>query len=617
MVLRISFPIVWASLVLTLASSLPASAETRRVVLLFDERVELPGMSRLDAGFVRTLQAKSPDPIEVYREPMDLSRFGSAAYKLSLRDFLRAKYADKKIDVAVAVMAPAFDFLSSYGPLIFPRTPIVFCGLERRQLGNRPLPPDWYGVLVKRELAPTLDIALRIHPKTREIVVVSGTSEFDNTISTEARNEFRPYESRFAFNYLSDLPFRSLLQTLSRLPPDNIVFFTTLFQDGSGKSFTPYEALQQISAAASVPVYASAADQYLGRGIVGGRLFSFAEHGADTAELVLRVLSGGVPSEAVSESTSSKAVFDWRQMQRWGISEATLPPDAEIDFREPGVWRAYRSQIAMIMAVILLQALLIARLLYERSHRRYAEVQSRQRMSELAHVNRFSTAGELTASIAHEINQPLGAIRSNAETMELVLSSPSPDIDEIKEIAEDILRDQGRASEVIRRLRSMLRKAPFELGDLDLNDLVGETEEFLSALAAGQQVELHNLISPKPLFIKADRIQLQQVILNLMINAMDAMSDMPKAQRKIAVRTTRIDEFAELSISDAGLGIPSDKLEDVFQPFFSTKAQGMGIGLSIARTIVEAHDGLIWAENQATGGAIFYIKLPLRERLSD
>jgi signal transduction histidine kinase len=611
MMLRISFLIVWASLALTIAGPLPVSAETRRVVLLFDERVELPGMSRLDAEFVRTLQANSADPVEVYREPMDLSRFGSDTYKSSLRDFLRTKYADKKIDVVVAVMAPASEFLSRYGKLIFPGTPIVFCGLDRKQLGNRPLPPNWYGVLVKREFAPTLDIVLRIHPKIKEIVVVSGTSEFDDTILAVAQNEFRAYESRLAFTYLSDLPFQSLLPILSRLPSDNIVFFTTLFQDGVGKSFIPHEALERISTAASVPVYGSADDQYLGRGIVGGRLYSYASHGADTAKLVLRVLSGGVPSEAVSELTSTKIMFDWRQMQRWGISERSLPPDAEIDFREPSVWRAYGWQIALILTVIVLQAGLISRLLYEQHRRRYAEVQSQQRMSELARVNRFSTAGELTASIAHEINQPLGAIQSNAESMELALNSPSPDIDEIKEIAADIRRDQGRASEVIRRLRSMLRKAPFELSDIDLNDLVRETEEFLSALATGRQVELSNSIATMPLPIRADRIQLQQVILNLIVNGMDAMSDMPKAERKIAVRTTRINGFAELSISDAGPGIPSDKLKDVFEPFFSTKAQGMGIGLSIARTIVEAHDGRIWAENQATGGAAFHIRLPL------
>lgn len=578
--------------------------------MLFDERVELPGLSLLDAEFARTLQANSVDPIEVYRESMDLSRFGSDTYKSALRDFLRTKYADKKIEVAVAVMVPAFEFLSNFGKLIFPGTPVVFCGLDRKQLRDRPLPPDWYGVLVKREFAPTLDIVLRIHPKTREIVVVAGTSEFDDTIFAQAQNEFRAYESRVAFTYLYDLPFQSLLPMLSRLPSDSIVLFTTFFQDGAGKPFIPHEVVERISTAASVPVYGFA-DQYLGRGIVGGSLYSFVSHGADTAKLVLRVLSGDAPSQAVSEVPSNKVMFDWRQMQRWGISEHSLPPDAEIDFRELTLWQTYAWQMALIFGVIVVQAGLISRLLYEQRRRRYAEVQSRQRMSELARINRFSTAGELTASIAHEINQPLGAIQTNAETMELLLRSPSPDIDEIKEITADIRRDQERASEVIRRLRSMLRRAPFELSDIDLNELVRETEDFLSGLAVSRQVELSSSIAPMPLPIRADRIQLQQVILNLIVNAMDAMADMPKSERKIAIRTTRIDRFADVAVSDTGPGIPPEKAKQVFEPFFTTKAQGMGIGLSIARTIIEAHGGRIWADNQTTGGAVFHISLPL------
>jgi C4-dicarboxylate-specific signal transduction histidine kinase len=268
----------------------------------------------------------------------------------------------------------------------------------------------------------------------------------------------------------------------------------------------------------------------------------------------------------------------------------------------------------------LMQAALITGLLHERRRRQLAEVQSRQRVSELARVNRLSTAGELTASIAHEINQPLGAIQANAETMELILRSPSPDIDEMKEIVADIRHDQKRASEVIRRLRSLLRKTPFEVRDIDLNEIVRETEEFISALSAvavARQVDLSDSITQVPLPIRGDRIQLQQVILNLIMNAIDAMSDMPSARRKIAVRTRRIGDFAEVSISDAGPGIPPDKLKEVFEPFFTTKAQGMGIGLSIARTIVEAHNGQIYAENQTDGGAIFRVMLPLAKAHSE
>jgi signal transduction histidine kinase len=258
-----------------------------------------------------------------------------------------------------------------------------------------------------------------------------------------------------------------------------------------------------------------------------------------------------------------------------------------------------------------LQAGLISALLREHRRRRLAEVQSRQRMAELARVIRFSTAGELTASIAHEINQPLGSILTNAETADAILQSSSPDIAELKDIVKDILQDDRRASEVIRRMRSLLTKAPFELKSLDLNDVARETVEFLSALAVARKVELISLITPDALPILGDRIQLQQVILNLVVNAIDAMADMPSENRIISIRTSRVEDFAELSVSDRGSGIPEDKLKEVFEPFFTSKAEGMGMGLSIARTIIEAHHGLISARNQVHGGASFRIRLPL------
>ena len=275
------------------------------------------------------------------------------------------------------------------------------------------------------------------------------------------------------------------------------------------------------------------------------------------------------------------------------------------------MWERYWWQIALIIAIILLQAGLIAVLLREHRRRQFAEVQSRQRMAELAHVNRFSTAGELTASIAHEINQPLGSILTNAETAKAILKSPNPDITELKEIVNDILQDDRRATEVIRRMRSLLKKAPFELKNLDLNEVVRETVEFLSSLAVGRKVELVSVITPDALPILGDRIQLQQVILNLVVNGIDAMKDTPSENRIISIRTSRVENFAQLSVSDRGPGIPEDKLKEVFEPFFTSKAEGMGMGLSIARTIIEAHNGLISAKNRDHGGASFRIRLPL------
>ena len=245
-----------------------------------------------------------------------------------------------------------------------------------------------------------------------------------------------------------------------------------------------------------------------------------------TAAVAIRILNGEKAGDIKTPPTGFAApIFDWRQMQSWGIAESSLPPGSTIYFREPTVWERYSWQIALTIALVLAQAGLISILLLEHRRRRLAEVQSRQRMSELARVMRFSTAGELTASIAHEINQPLGSILTNAETAKEILKSPSPDIAELNEIVDDILKDDQRANEVIRRMRSLLKKAPFELKNFDLNDLVGETLGVLSSLAVGRKVELTSLITQNALPILGDRIQLQQVILNLVVNGIDAMTD--------------------------------------------------------------------------------------------
>ena len=232
-------------------------------------------------------------------------------------------------------------------------------------------------------------------------------------------------------------------------------------------------------------------------------------------------------------------------------------------------------------------------------------------MSELAHTNRYSIAGELTASIAHEINQPLGSILTNAETAQVMLQSPAPDLKELGEIVSDIRRDDQRASEVILRLRSLLKKTPFELREFDLNDIVPDTIELLSGVAVARGVRIDRFMTAVPLPIRADRVQLQQVLINLMINAMDAMADVPGPEREMSVYTARIDKLVQITVSDSGPGILQDKRKQIFEPFFTTKPQGMGMGLSIARTIIEAHHGQLAAENHAGGGAVFRVRLPI------
>ena len=193
--------------------------------------------------------------------------------------------------------------------------------------------------------------------------------------------------------------------------------------------------------------------------------------GRDAGALAMRILAGEAPSSIpVSAGDNVRPIFDWREMQRWHVAASGLPQGSEIRFRIPTVWEQYRWQSLAAMTIIVVQTLLITGMFYERQRRRVAEIEARRRMSELAHLNRQATAGKMTASIAHELNQPLAAILSNAEAAESLLKAPKPDLAELGEILLDIRRDDERASAAIRHLRSLLRKGDAEAQLINISE---------------------------------------------------------------------------------------------------------------------------------------------------
>jgi two-component system sensor kinase FixL len=217
--------------------------------------------------------------------------------------------------------------------------------------------------------------------------------------------------------------------------------------------------------------------------------------------------------------------------------------------------------------------------------------------------------GELTASLAHELNQPLTAILANAQAARRFLAAPAPDLDELRAIVADIVDDDRRAGQIIHRLRDMLVKREAELSPLDLNALIEEVVKLLGSDLLIHHVEVVTDLAPDLPLVVGDRVQLQQVVLNLLMNAIDAMGGNGPADRMVVLRTERL-EGVHVSVRDSGHGLDPGTEGLVFQPFYTTKAGGMGMGLPVSRSIVEAHGGVMWVTVNASRGVTFHVALP-------
>jgi len=234
--------------------------------------------------------------------------------------------------------------------------------------------------------------------------------------------------------------------------------------------------------------------------------------------------------------------------------------------------------------------------------------------SELAHVARVTTMGELAASIAHEVNQPLGAIVGNADICLSWLQKKEVDLEQVAEALRDIASDGHRASQIISRIRSLVKKHVPEKSPLNLSDIAREVIGLVGHEAQRKQVTIHSQLSASLPSVEADRVQLQQVLLNLVMNGIEAMNETDANQRQLTVQTAVSDGNVLAAVSDCGMGIEPAKAEQLFKPFHTTKANGMGMGLAISRSIIESFGGKLWAESNAEGGAIFSFSLPVRSQ---
>jgi signal transduction histidine kinase/ABC-type uncharacterized transport system substrate-binding protein len=624
--------------------------------------------SDMAGSFRAGLIKKSPGPIDLYEVSLDTARNQDPRDEGPFVEYIRALISGRKLDLIVPVGAPAGFFMQRHRAELFPATPMLIIGADVRRISNGALTENDAAVVLDLDLPAYIQNILRLLPETTEIGVVVGNSPVERFWAAELRRDFLALADRVNITWFNNLTFDEMLKRTATMPPHSAVFWFLLSEDAAGVPYSQDRALEAIREVANVPIFGMG-DYELGRGIVGGPLMQTQALGQEAAEVALRVLKGERPSDIKPPSVLFGApAYDMRELQKWGISEAVLPPGSVVQYREPTVWEEYRWYIMIVAATLLAQTFLIAYVLFQGRRRRMAETslkESEERMTftaasanvglwqfdrrtnelwatehcralfglssgvpimrdtvlaaihpedrhvavsslraslnadhsavhdvrvmlpndqvrwirirasshpgdrglpdqlsgifaditdqkiaeadaevrrqEIAHLMRVSAAGELSGAIAHEINQPLTAIQSNAETGLYLLDENPPDLSEVRCILEDIVHDNRRASDVIERLRNLLKKGEMKSEAIDVNDLVNSTIALLNNELISRRITVtRDLASALPA-LSGDPVQLQQVLLNLAMNAMDAMNSTPAAQRalRISTRATR------------------------------------------------------------------------------
>jgi signal transduction histidine kinase len=526
-------------------------------------------------------------------------------------DYIQSSFAGHPPpDLIITVAGPAAVFARTHRQQFFPGTPLLFASVDQHWLENMPLGENESAVAVDNDFPRLIDGILRVLPDTRQVFMVVGSGELGRFWYGKLEPEFARFRDRVSFIWSVDMSLEEILGRCASLPSHSAIVYLSFGTDAKGGAYADAQVLADLHDQANAPLFAMHSP-LLGHGIVGGTMLSVEDLSRNTAEVASRILNGAPPrSLQVPPLTAKLPTFDWRELQRWGIPESRLPPGSVVKFRSPSLWDEYKLTVLAAIALLAFQSLLILRLLYERRARHRAEVESRQNLALAVDANRRETMSALATSIGHELAQPLSAVTLNAQALQRMVAARQVPPDEMGEILADIEAGAFLASQILDRHRAMLHSRQLQKKSIDLRAVIDVSLSLLAHDMRTRQIEASLEPSSTPCVIDGDPVLLQQVLLNLVRNAMDALAETPPSRRRIRIRGTVETSTVEVSVSDTGTGLPADIIDRLFMPFVTTKSNGLGIGLTIVQSIVDAHGGTIDANRNPEGGATFTVTLP-------
>jgi len=526
-------------------------------------------------------------------------------------DYIQAIFSEAiKPDLIVAVAGPATLFARKYRQRLFPDVPLLFAAVDRRFLRDAPLGANETAVETVNDFPGLVDNILGLLPETTQVFVITGAGPNGIVWRRALDSEFARFRDRLTFIWSDQLALSDILRRCAELPPRSAILYVTFGTDRQGGAYADDRVLAALHDAATAPLFA-AQSVMLGAGIVGGPLMSIDTLSRNAADAALRLLRGAPPGTVtVPPQSPGELVFDWRELQRWRIPQSRLPAGSTVRYRAPNLWSEYRRTILGAAGVLIVQSLLIVGLLYQRRARRTAEIESRRNLSLAADASRRETMSALAGSMAHELGQPLNSMVLNAEALRTLIAADRATPDIIGEIVSDIQAQGFRAGQIVDRHRAMLRNHSLDKKRLDVHRVIDESLALVAHDMQARQVKATVHLCSAPCVVDGDQVLLQQVLVNLLMNAMDAMAGTPSARRRLTISCDVVAADIEVSVRDNGEGLRPEVIDRLFTPFVTTKSLGLGIGLTMARTILSAHGGTITGRNNPDGGATFTATVP-------
>ena len=600
-----------------------------RVLVIDQEGPTRPAFVQFMEGFRAGVAEAKAAPPEVFIENLDVVRLGRSVDDPDrAAAWLLEKYSDWQFDVIVPTSAVARDFVLASRERLSPEARIVAFERPGDALATEDMPRDYSYVTSQSTLEDTVALACRLFPGSKRICLL-GQSEihpgvmarFDAGVSRIAEERGLEYVP------LIDTGLSELRRRLRELPADSVVIYFGYWKDELGQSYFPSEILQSLCQETKAPVFGML-DSHIGQGTVGGACSDLRAMGAAMGRLILVSRERPIPPPV---TVSPVVILDDRVLTRFRVPASRIPAGSSVLFREPRVWDRYRPYFVAGGAVVALQSLLIVALVTQSRLRRRAERIVGEQRDQIAHAGRISTLGQLAASLAHELGQPLGAILNNLEAAEIVLrDDDTANAEELRAIVRDIAADDERAGAVLDRIRAMIRKQRFTVGPVEVPGLIRGVLTLAGPRLTADGIVVTVACDPGLPRVAGDEILLQQALLNLLGNSADAI----RASRAgspggaegagghrdpgaIGIRAQRDGDAVELAVIDNGGGIGEGIIDRAVEAFATTKDEGLGMGLPIVRSIVEQHEGRLRLDNAPGHGLTVSLAVPTwKERTS-